>query len=859
MGTESVDLLIQRAQVLRPRNVHQALNLLDDALALAQQFGYKQGIAQVIREKAACQLAQQQYKHALTAYTEALQFYRDLNDRKGQLGCLSELANIYFKLGDCPSCLTYVLESLKLHTDAGDSEGIAQSYNEIGKIYIYLQDYQNAIGHFRKALRIYEGLKLRTETVNSFFYLGNAYNWADDHDKSLYYLLRAQNALDEIRDIEIRTKVLGSLAILHTKLKEYDKALGYFNEALRIAEDGAGATVKAQLKKSLGNLYIELTQYDKAIEVLHDALKAAQESPLEAQLVKIHQFLATAYEKIGDFPSALEHFKKYFDLDREILSEEVSLKTKSLHIKYDLEELRKQKEIAELSDKLKEQFLANVSHEIRTPMNGVLGMAHLLARTNPTREQQEYIDAIRLSANNLMVIINDILDFSKINAGKVEFSETEFNVRELVKGIVQILQVKAEEKKIQIGCTFDYHVKDVLVGDPIRLNQILVNLMGNAVKFTEKGKVSLDIRVLESREQSCRLRFRVTDTGIGIPDNKLHKIFESFEQVEDHKRRFEGTGLGLTIVKQLVELQGGSIAVRSRVGEGSEFTVDLNFRIGKQTRPEAEPAPAATEPKDVRHVRVLVVEDNKVNQLLVRNMLRKFGFEQFDTASNGRKALECLRTQDYDIVLMDIQMPEMDGYEITREIRQRMRKEIRQVPIIALTADASDKEKKRAREAGMNDYVVKPYTPEELFGAMAKFIPETASISSRSSLPARKAEPGMNLDFLEKYTGGDQELAIQLIDIFLRQLPDAISKLEYCIPRKEWKQVHAVAHKLKSSVSIFELSELKKRIIKIEEYARDGEKLDEVPRLFSEVKELSRIAARNLEAAVAHLRSSVGS
>jgi CheY-like chemotaxis protein len=208
---------------------------------------------------------------------------------------------------------------------------------------------------------------------------------------------------------------------------------------------------------------------------------------------------------------------------------------------------------------------------------------------------------------------------------------------------------------------------------------------------------------------------------------------------------------------------------------------------------------------------------------------------------------------------MDIQMPEMDGYEITREIRQRMRKEIRQVPIIALTADASDKEKKRAREAGMNDYVVKPYTPEELFGAMAKFIPETASISSRSSLPARKAEPGMNLDFLEKYTGGDQELAIQLIDIFLRQLPDAISKLEYCIPRKEWKQVHAVAHKLKSSVSIFELSELKKRIINIEEYARDGEKLDEVPRLFSEVKELSRIAARNLEAAVAHLRSSVGS
>ena len=860
MGTESVDLLIQRAQVLRSRNVHQAMNLLDDALALAQQFDYKLGIAQVIREKAACHLSQQHYKHALTAYSEALQFYRDLSDRTGQLSCLAELSNIYFKLGDCPSSLQYVLDCLKIHTDAGDSEGIAQCYNEIGKIYIYLQDYPNAIEHFRKALRIYEGLKLRPEMVNSFFFLGNAYNWADEFDKSLYYLLRAQNALDEIKDIDIRTKVLGSLAILHTKLKEYDKSLNYFNEALRAAEDGASPTVKAQLKKSLGNLYIELTQYDKAIDVLLSAMEAAQSSPLEAQLVKIHQFLATAYEKIGDHASALEHFKKYFDLDREILSEEVSLKTKALHVKYDLEELRKQKEIAELSDKLKEQFLANVSHEIRTPMNGVLGMAHLLARTNPTREQQEYIDAIRLSANNLMVIINDILDFSKINAGKIEFSETEFNIRELMKGIVQILQVKAEEKKIQIGCTIDYHGKDVLSGDPIRLNQILVNLMGNAVKFTEKGKVMLDIRVLESREQSCRLRFRVTDTGIGIPDNKLHKIFESFEQVEDHKRRFEGTGLGLTIVKQLVELQGGSISVRSKVGEGSEFTVDMNFRIGKQVgqQPVAEPIPS--EQQDVQHVRVLVVEDNKVNQLLVKNMLRKFGFEQFDTASNGREALEQLRNQDYDIILMDIQMPEMDGYEITREIRQRMRREIRQVPIIALTADASDKEKARAKEAGMNDYVVKPYTPEELYNAMARFIPDPGTpVPARDAVPSRSALPGMSIDFLEKYTGGDQELAIQLIDIFLRQLPDALEKLEYHIPKKEWKQVHAIAHKLKSSVSIFELSELKKRIINIEEHARDQVNLEEVPRLFSEVRELGRIASRNLEAELMKLRAAVRS
>ncbi|HRH64791.1 MAG TPA: tetratricopeptide repeat protein [Bacteroidia bacterium] len=864
MGIESVNILIQRAQVMRGRNIGQAIALLDDALSIAQKENYKSGTALIIRDKAACAFIQKNYKRALTGYTEALQFFKDLEDIEGQLSCLTEISSIYFKLGEVPSALTNILQTLKLNTDRGDSEGIAHGYNEIGKLHIYLQEYLNAIDYFKKALKIFEGMKNKPEMVNSYFLLGNAYNWMDDFDKALYYLLRAENSLEQIEDSDIRAKTHGSLAILHTKLKEFDKALSYFNKALEIANEGASNTVKAQLKKSLGNLYIDLTQYDKAIEVLLQALKIAQSSPLEAQLVKIHQFLSLAYEKIGDTENALYHFKKYFELDKEFMNEEIALKTKALHIRYDLEELKKQKEIAELSDKLKEQFLANVSHEIRTPMNGVLGMAHLLGKTSPTREQQEYIDAIKISANNLMVIINDILDFSKINAGKIEFSETEFNIRDLIKGIVQILQVKADEKKIQIGCTLDYHIKDNLVGDPIRLNQILVNLMANAVKFTEKGKVTLDIKVLEVKDNVCKMRFRVTDSGIGIPDNKLQSIFESFEQAENNKRRYEGTGLGLTIVKQLVELQGGCITVKSRVNEGSEFTVDMHFKLGIN-RPKDIPAvePVNIEPVDVSYVRVLVVEDNKVNQLLVKNMLKKFGFENFDTAENGKTALAKIRENDYDIILMDIQMPVMDGYEITKEIRTRMRPEIRQVPIIALTADASDKEKIKARESGMNDYVVKPYTPEELYGTMLKFIPEKTTVSKSvqrgdGSAVLQKNTPGMDLEFLDKFTGGDQELTIQLIEIFLRQLPDAVEKLNVLIPKKDWKETHAVAHKLKSSIAIFEFHELKKLITNIEEYARDGERLEDIPHLYAEFKEGSRVAVRDLEAELKKLQELVG-
>jgi signal transduction histidine kinase/CheY-like chemotaxis protein len=859
MGFESVDILIQRAQVLRSRNVNQAMSLLDDALSIAQQNDYKQGMAQIIRDKASCYLLQKNYKRSITAFNEAIQFFQLLGDRAGQLDCLGEISSIYFKLGDCPSALNYILQSLKINTDLGDSEGVANNYNELGKIYVLLQEFQNAVDHFKKALKIFEGLKNKSQMVNSYFLLGNAYNWLDDHDKALYYLLRASNSIEHLQDTDARAKTLGSLAILYTKLKEYEKAIAYFNDALKEAQDGGSASVIAQLKKSLGNLYIDLTQYDKAIDVLNKALTIAQTSPMEAQLVKIHQFLAIAYEKLGDFKNSLIHFKKYFELDKQITSEEVSLKTKALHIKYDLEELRKQKEIAELSDKLKEQFLANVSHEIRTPMNGVLGMTHLLKKTNPTKEQEEYIEAIKISANNLMVIINDILDFSKINAGKIEFNETEFNIRDLIKGIVQILQVRADEKKIKIGCSIDYHIKDNLVGDPIRLNQILMNLMGNAIKFTEQGKVNLEVKLVEIKDANCKVRLKLTDTGIGIPENKLQSIFESFEQVGNNKRRYEGTGLGLTIVKQLVELQGGSISVRSKIGEGSEFTVDMLFRLGKN-QPVTE---TITQFEQIEALNfstsgVLVVEDNKVNQLLVKNMLRKFGFENIDTAENGRIALNCLKEKDYDIVLMDIQMPEMDGYEITREIRHRIRKEMREVPIIALTADASEKEKMKARESGMNDYVVKPYTPEELYFTMLKYVKplDSAVAVSRkdNTTVSRYREAGMNLEFLEKFTGGDLDLTIQLIEIFLKQVPEAIQKIHQAITTRNWKEVHAVAHKVKSSIAIFELSELKKLITNIEEYAREREHLDEIPRAFSAFREGTRVAVRNLEAELKKLK-----
>jgi signal transduction histidine kinase/CheY-like chemotaxis protein len=854
MSNESADILIQRAEVLRKRNITQSFSLLQDAMGIAKKAGYRKGIAVIHYDMGLCHALENSYRKALTEFSEALTLFEELNDKTGIIRSHKEISGIYFKLGDCPSALENIFKSLRLQTELNDTEGIAWCDNEIGKIYIHLQDFERAIEHFKKALKVYEEKKIKREMVNSFFLIGNAYNWMDEYEKSEYYLLRSLNGIEQLEDVDTKAKTLGSLAILYTKRKHYDKALNFFHEALDMASLGATASVKAQLKKSLGNLYLDLTQYDKAIETLNAALRIAQSSPLEAQVVKIHQFLSIAYEHIGEYDKALEHHRKFYEADKQVTSEEVNLKTKGLQIRFDLEELKKQKEIAELSDKLKEQFLANVSHEIRTPMNGIIGMAHLLEESSPSQEQQEYIDAIRLSAKNLMVIINDILDFSKINAGKIEFMQSEFNLRELVKGTLQLIQIKASEKKISLTSVIDFHIKDMLWGDPIRLNQIITNLLSNAVKFTESGKVTLEIKLVEAGDSKCKLRFKVTDTGIGIPENKLATIFDSFEQADNNKRRQEGTGLGLTIVKQLVELQGGAISLKSRINEGSEFVFELSFDIaGEQQHAPESVTPKAIEQRDYSSIRILIVEDNKVNQLLVKNMLKKFGFTQFDCAENGKTALEILKKNSYHLILMDIQMPEMDGYEITSVIRKNFSSPVRDIPIIALTADASEKEKMRARESGMNDYVVKPYTPEELFTTMNRFI---GNAMTEASAPIKYPETDQqfSLATLEKYTGGDLDLTIQLIEIFLQQIPEAISKLEVSIPEGDWKNVHAVAHKVKSSVSIFDFTDLKKLLMNIEEYARDRQHLTEVPMLFDHFKLLSKSAVATLEVHLANLR-----
>ncbi len=391
-------------------------------------------------------------------------------------------------------------------------------------------------------------------------------------------------------------------------------------------------------------------------------------------------------------------------------------------------EIRKAKNDADEARKTQEQFLANMSHEIRTPMNGVIGMTQLLGATDLNNEQREYVETIKESADNLMVVINDILDLTKIVAGKVTIDSVDYTIADVVKNAIQITGFKAEEKAILLTSNIDKNIHPVLLGDPFRLNQVLVNLIGNAIKFTEEGEINVQVNLLQDSEENVQLKFTVQDTGIGIEADKLGLVFEQFTQASSETtRRFGGSGLGLTITRQLIELQGGSINVKSTVGVGSTFTFYLNIKKGNANIQQSLKESSAPLRKNaLAGIKILLAEDNLINQKVAVKILTIEGAEVV-VANNGVEAIEMLRQQQYDIILMDIHMPQLDGYEATRYIRNKMEAPACYSKIIAITASALISEKEKCLSAGMDDYITKPFQAKDLFDKILGQLSETDS------------------------------------------------------------------------------------------------------------------------------------
>jgi len=486
------------------------------------------------------------------------------------------------------------------------------------------------------------------------------------------------------------------------------------------------------------------------------------------------------------------------------------------------------------ASKIQEQFVANISHEIRTPMNAILGFAGLLQKTKLDKNQHEYVRSIRSSAENLLTIINDVLDLSRIESGMMHIETLPFNLRELLDSLVTMMKVKAKGRNLYLRTESDESVPEILRGDAVRLTQILLNLISNALKFTHDGGVVVKLDLVERKEESCLVRFSICDTGIGIDPEKQKTIFDRFQQAQpETTRRYGGTGLGLSIVKQLVEIQNGTIFVASEPGKGSIFTVILPYQIAGKDE-SAVPASVMVAEPLIQKIRLLVAEDNAMNRKLVQHLLEQWQIE-FDIVNNGAEAVQVLSTRgrEYDMVLMDIQMPEMDGYTATEKIRFDLHLNL---PIIAMTAHALAGEKEKCIGAGMDDYISKPIDEQLLY----KLIHKHAQSLSESELAV------IDMEYLRSLSKGDREFERNMMQAFTEQIPRELNELKTAISKRNYKKIASVAHNMKSTVSYLGIHQLTPLLEQIEADANGKGGMTRVNDNFTSVEATCQLAMREV-------------
>ena len=688
-------------------------------------------------------------------------------------------------------------------------------------------------------------LDTRRNTFNKTIETKQLQNWEEeliDNDGSKKYFLRNMfPLLDENGDINM---VIGygvditQIKQIQQRIEQSEKQYrDVINNSLAIIcthnLDGSFLSVNPMVGKVFGYTDDEMIGHsikefihpnDKALFEENYLNKIAQEKNLSGIFRVIHKNGEVLYTLFNNYLKEEKDKKPYIIVFAVDITDRVKAE----------KELKIAKKITEKLAESKQNFLANMSHEIRTPMNAIMGMANQLNKTNLSDSQQFYLNVINNAADNLLVIINDILDLSKIEAGKLSIEHIGFAPKLVLARVMQVMMHKAEEKGLELTSSFcDPYLNPVLIGDPFRLNQILLNLLSNAIKFTEKGGVDIKCRLLNNTEKIQHLEISVTDTGIGMDDSYVKNMFQKFSQEDESvTRKYGGTGLGMSICKELVELMGGKIVVDSKKDFGSTFTFDIILEKGESTDlPERSGKILNTEILKGKHI--LVTDDNEMNRLVASTILKQFG-ATIDEAQNGVEAIEKINKNAFDLVLMDVQMPVMDGLEAIRIIRTSISS---QLPVIALTAFALKGDDARFIKAGMNDYISKPFEENLFLQTISRWLgkgklemPVVVSNVANNKI--------YNLSKLYDIAKGKESFVNKMIDLFKQHTPASVAEIVNAYKNSDFEIIKKVAHRLKPSIDNMGIEMLKNEIREIEELAESGQHSEKLEMLIEQLEQV---------------------